>query len=119
MSAPDARGTLSITAGVGMALLVATSIMAGLTADRRIASMDATGIAGGTLRQRIRSGPMVAPVPRAMPVTPPWPEALVAAGDVVSPVVAPAAAPLPARKDLGLAEAAQRAGAEELAQKAR
>lgn len=119
MPASAARWVPAIRAGVVTALLAGTSLMAGLSADRRIASVEATELAGGTLGQRIRSGPLVTPVRRQMPVTPPWPEALVAAGDVVPPVLAPVAAPLPERKDLGLAEAAHGDGAKDLAQSAR
>lgn len=53
----------------------------------------------------LRSGPSVPPVRRVKPVTPPWPEALVTAGDIVPPEFAPDAAPLPVRRDGELARA--------------
>ncbi|MFN3867643.1 MAG: hypothetical protein ACK4MF_01100 [Hyphomicrobiaceae bacterium] len=51
----------------------------------------------------------VAPVRRVMPVTPPLPAAILAAGDVEEPSRAPASAPLPERRDAALADAYRQA----------
>lgn len=121
MPAPDKRRITSVRAGFIVASLAGSAMVltCGLTADRRIAPGVAMEFVSGTLRHRIRSGPIVAPVRRVTPVTPPWPEELVAAGDVVPEVLAPAAAPLPERKDFGLLEAAARSGGQALVPTAR
>lgn len=53
----------------------------------------------------------VAPVRRVVPVTPPLPEAILAAGDVEEPSRAPTSAPLPQRRDAARAEEFRRADA--------
>lgn len=97
------RATLAVAAFAA----VAGTLM--MCADRRI------GVAGGApttpaaVRQAMWNGPVVAPVDRVRPHTPPWPAALVAAGDIVPRVLAPDMAPLPARRNATLARAFQQA----------
>lgn len=57
----------------------------------------------------LRSHAIVAPVRRVIPKTPPLPEAILAAGDVEEPSRAPDLAPVPARRDAALAQAAMAA----------
>lgn len=80
-------------------------IAAATAADRRFPTYHGSGSRALHERQVIHAGPMVMPVLRRMPETPPWTAALVAAGDIVPPLLAPDAAPLPDRKSAALAEA--------------
>ncbi len=104
------RRRIAIAAGC-----LAAALLAAVSADRRLviemlslpaATREASGIA-----LQSRRGPMVAPVRRVMPLLPPLPDELLAAGDVEEPSRAPADAPVPERKDIALAEAARAADA--------
>lgn len=76
-----------------------------MCADRRIGTAGAAPSTPVAVRKAMRNGPAVAPVGRVRPQMPPWPAALVAAGDIVPPVLAPDMAPLPHRRDAALARA--------------
>lgn len=99
------RRRIAIAAGC-----LAAALLAAVSADRRLIEMlaqpAATREASGIALQS-RRGAMVAPVRRVMPLLPPLPDELLAAGDVEEPSRAPADAPVPERKDLALAEAAR------------
>lgn len=105
-----ARATLAVAAFAA----VAGTLM--MCADRRIGVAGAAPSTPPAVRQTMRNGPVVAPVARVRPHMPPWPVALVAAGDIVPPVLAPDMAPLPARRDATLARAFQQAEAMSQAQ---
>lgn len=94
-----------------VALATACVVGGGLAADRRFTPAGGPAGDADLVRQAIWSGPIVGPVRRAMPVTPPWSAALVAAGDIVPPVLAPDIAPLPVRKNAALARAHRHAAA--------
>lgn len=95
---------------IGRAVLAAAAFLAAIgtismCADGRIAIAGAETSTAAAVRQAMRSGPVVAPVGRMRPKLPPWPTALVAAGDIVPPVLAPEMAPLPVRRDAAAARA--------------
>ena len=96
--------------GAAVAALSAMALAA--PSDRRLGLHNAGLSEPHNLRAALRSGPIVAPVKRRQPVMPPWPHALVAAGDIVPPALAPDMAPLPARKDAALASARRTAAAQ-------
>lgn len=88
-------------------LLALAMVALALPAAERV-SEHASASPPGTSRQHAtaaRGGPMVAPVRRRQPVTPPYPEAILAAGDVEEPSRAPSEAPLPEQKNAELARA--------------
>lgn len=95
-------------AGTALAALALQALV--LPSDRRLDIRNAGLAAPHQLRTALRAGPIVAPVKRKLPTTPPWPQDLLEAGDIVPPVLAPDDAPLPGRKDALLA-AAQRSAA--------
>lgn len=79
--------------------------LAAVTADgRRSPSPLVSAVpVGASAIQVSQRGPVVAPVRRRMPETPPFPEAILLAGDVVEPSRAPDDAPDPSRRDAALA----------------
>jgi len=86
-------------------VLLLAAALAAVTADsRRSPSPLFSAVpAGASAIQVGQRGPMVAPVRRRMPETPPFPEAILLAGDVVEPSRAPDDAPDPSRRDAALA----------------
>lgn len=83
----------------------AGTLMLMMCADQRIVTAGAAPSTPVAVRQAMRNGPAVAPVGRVRPHMPLWPAALVAAGDIVPPVLAPDMAPLPHRRDAAMARA--------------
>ncbi len=94
---------------VSAGLLALAIIALALPADQRVAPRDSvfSGESRVSTASEVsqRGGPMVAPVRRRMPVTPPYPEAILAAGDVEEPSRAPSEAPLPEQRNAELARA--------------
>jgi hypothetical protein len=90
--------------------LLLTLLLGLIPADRRVASLGILA-APNVVQGALHSGPTVAPMRRTQPVMPPWPAALVAAGDIVPPMLAPDGAPLPERKNAELAVQHLRAAA--------
>lgn len=90
---------------IAASVLLMTAALAAVTADGRRSPSPLAGAApaGTSAIPGIQRGPMVAPVRRRMPETPPFPEAILLAGDVVEPSRAPDDAPDPSRRDAALA----------------
>lgn len=101
---PGEVGVRRRNAIVASVLLLAAALAA-LPADgRRSPSPLVSAVpAGASATHRIQRGPVVAPVRRRMPETPPFPEEILLAGDVVEPSRAPDDAPAPSRRDAALA----------------
>ena len=93
------RGRLPLICALAVLIPAVTVVVA----DHRFSGHGLWGTSAVDVREALHAGPIVAPVRRTLPVTPPWSMALIAAGDIVPPQLAPDTAPLPVRKNASLA----------------